>query len=358
MTTSPVKKMGKDLLKFAGVSGFKLLSREGTSLEFKESFNWGEKDSYAKTVAAFANAKGGSLIFGVKNNPRELTGLRSNSFEDLDEAKIAEYLNSVLSPEIQFEKTVENLRGKTIGVLRIYKSERKPVVAIKNGKEIKEGEIYYRYNARTDKVKYAEMRSLLEEIQMQERNFWKQMFERIAQIGTDNIAVMDVAEGIIEGKGGTVVIDEKLLSKLKFIKEGSFKEGGTPTLRLVGDMTPVSVIASKKAGRRNKFQIVDNDAAVSELRGMVKLSEKGVPVKFSNENVQELNKLFPFTYAELLVECKKKKKVPQKELQKYIESCKQDNELAINWGLIARNLEIPATIPDRFTYSRKVIERF
>lgn len=266
MVTKLVKMTAKELLKFAAPSGLKILSREGTSLEFKESFNWGAKDEYAKTAAAFANAKGGVFVFGVKNNPRELVGLRSDSFEELDEAKIAEYLNSLLSPEIQFAKTVEQLRGKSVGVLRIFRSERKPVVAIKNDKEVKEGEIYYRYNARSDKVKYAEMRALLEEIQMQERGFWKNMFERIAQIGTDNVAVMDVAEGKIEGRGGTVVIDEKLLTKLKFIKEGSFKEGGAPVLRLVGDMMPVSIVATKKGNRTRGFHLTaDPNAPVVRI---------------------------------------------------------------------------------------------
>lgn len=249
------------LLKFAAASGLKLSSREGTSLEFKESFNWGVKDEYAKTAAAFSNAKGGFFVFGVKNSPRELKGLMSNSFEELDEAKIAEYLNSVFSPEIKFEKSVKQLRSKTVGILRIFESDRKPIVAIKNDKDIKEGEIYYRYNARTDKVKYPEMRNLLDEVQMHERNFWKQMFERIAQIGTENVAVMDIARGTIEGTGGAVLIDEKLLPKLKFIKEGSFKEGGAPALRLVGDMTPVSVVATKKGRRTHGFHITDDPTA-------------------------------------------------------------------------------------------------
>ena len=52
-----------------------LAAREGPSLEFKEAFNWASKDRYAKTMAAYANNKGGYIIFGVTNHPRRLVGL-------------------------------------------------------------------------------------------------------------------------------------------------------------------------------------------------------------------------------------------------------------------------------------------
>ncbi len=265
------------LLKFPNKTGFKVSSREGASLELKESFNWGSKDEYAKTAAAFSNVKGGFFIFGITDIPRELVGLKSTNFENLDEAKITEYFNSVFSPEIDFEKGIRRVRGRTIGVLLIRSSNRKPVVAIKNdGKDVKEGEIYYRYTARSDKVKYPEMRALLEDVQIQERKYWKNMFERIAQIGSDNVAIMNVAEGTIEGKGGTLILDEKLIPKLKFIKEGSFKEGGHPTLKLVGQVTPVSVIASKKTQGGKAFQITTDPSAP-----LVRLGEEDMLKEFS-----------------------------------------------------------------------------
>lgn len=71
----------------------KLKSRENGYLEFKESFNWGNKNEYVRTIAAFANAKGGYLVFGVTNSPRTLKGLTSDKFENTDTAKITEYLN-------------------------------------------------------------------------------------------------------------------------------------------------------------------------------------------------------------------------------------------------------------------------
>ena len=89
----------------------RIIARESCWLEFKESFNWLSKDKYAKSIAAFANCKGGYIVFGVKNDPRELAGLQSNNFETTDESKITEYLNDVLSPEIHYEKFVVEKAG-------------------------------------------------------------------------------------------------------------------------------------------------------------------------------------------------------------------------------------------------------
>ena len=52
-------------------------------LEFKESFNLGNMDEYAKTMAAFANNRGGIIIFGVKDNPRIPIGIRKEKFDNI-----------------------------------------------------------------------------------------------------------------------------------------------------------------------------------------------------------------------------------------------------------------------------------
>ena len=49
-----------------------LKSRESNTVEFKQSFNSGNSATYAKTMAAFANNRGGYIIFGVKDKPREI----------------------------------------------------------------------------------------------------------------------------------------------------------------------------------------------------------------------------------------------------------------------------------------------
>jgi hypothetical protein len=160
----------------------RLTTRESNWLEFKESFNWGSKDSYGKTAAGFANNKGGVMVFGVKNNPRELVGLQNDNFENLDEAKIAEYFNGIFVPELIFSKKVLRINGKTIGILEINGSARKPVISTKNDGEIKESEIYYRYNARTDRIKYPELKALMDLEKEEIENKWRSLLKNIGRI--------------------------------------------------------------------------------------------------------------------------------------------------------------------------------
>ena len=85
--------------------------REGEHIEYKESFNWGGRSEYAKSMAGFANHSGGFLVFGIKNDPREVIGLRSNNFESQDDSKVAGYLNGLFAPALQFERRVGKIAG-------------------------------------------------------------------------------------------------------------------------------------------------------------------------------------------------------------------------------------------------------
>ena len=58
--------------------------------------------------------------------------------------------------------------------------------------------------------------------------------------------MLDTLKGKIEGLGQTVLIDEKLLPQLKFIKRGEFSEKrGSPTLKLIGELRTVPITALK-----------------------------------------------------------------------------------------------------------------
>ena len=132
----------------------------------------------------------------------------------IDEAKITEYLNNVFSPEIIFEKFTIKVQTKTIGILFTYQSKNKPVVCLKNGSTLKESDIYYRYNARSERIKYPELKRLLNDIKEEERKSWMEHFEKISKIGPTNTAIMDTVGGKITGKSGTLIIDKKLIPKL------------------------------------------------------------------------------------------------------------------------------------------------
>ena len=218
----------------------KLAAREGSTIEFKQSFNWGSRSSYGKSMAAFANNRGGYLIFGVTDRPRKLVGLSGTNFENLDEATVTAYLNSTFSPELQYEKFEWNVGDLAVGIVYTARIENRPVVAIKNDGDIKEAEIYYRYNARNDKAKYPEIMNMLDSIKERERREWTALLERVGKIGPENAGILNLATGSIEGSGQSLLIDAKLLPKLRFIKEGRLSENGKPVLKLVGQVRPIS----------------------------------------------------------------------------------------------------------------------
>lgn len=89
-----------------------LKSRESNTVEFKESFNKNSTAKYAKTMAAYSNNRGGYIIFGVKDNPRMIIGLKNDNFENMSQEQFSETINSLFAPAMDWDcgKTVETYK--------------------------------------------------------------------------------------------------------------------------------------------------------------------------------------------------------------------------------------------------------
>lgn len=227
-----------------------LYHRESKDLEFKEQFNLAGLAEYFKDFAAFANNTGGYIIFGVSNSPRKLVGLNDSSiqqFEKIDPEKISGFLLDIFSPNIQWDQQMFDIKNKKFGVFYIYESKQKPVIAKKDeGRDqlIKNGDIFFRYAGRTQKIEFAELNFIIEQKIKETNDQWISLMSKIAKAGPANAAVLDTERGIIEkSEDQILVIDEDLIHKIKFIKEGQFKEDkGATTLRLVGDVQPIGAL--------------------------------------------------------------------------------------------------------------------
>jgi Putative DNA-binding domain len=214
-----------------------LISRENSRLEFKESFNLGSADEYAKTAAAFANTQGGYIVFGVKDSPRQVVGLKTNNFENFDSAKLANALNERFAPEIHWDTHVCNVRDVKIGIIYFSEATQKPVVCIRTGGCLQQGAIYYRYRGRSEAIRYSELRRILDDERARERNLWLKQLRKIGEVGMENIAILNLQSGEVSGANGRFYVSEDLLPKLQFIREGHFVESqGAPALRLLGDL--------------------------------------------------------------------------------------------------------------------------
>jgi len=226
-----------------------LKKRESSNVEFKKSFHLASLAEYGKDSAAFANNRGGYIVFGVKDRPHIPVGLKDTRFEDTDEATITEFMNQHFAPAIDWVKDIYTWNGSNYGILYIRESTNKPVIAINDGgrkQEIKSGEIYFRYVGRSEKIRHAELSQIIEERIRHESNRWRELFEKISKIGPQNAAILDMLEGKIEEGNRTILIDDELIEQLKFIREGQFDEKeGAITLKLIGEVHPVSVVGHK-----------------------------------------------------------------------------------------------------------------
>ncbi|CAO3413496.1 RNA-binding domain-containing protein [Azospirillum argentinense] len=217
-----------------------LIAGENEQLEFKEAFNWASPEHYAKAMAAFANTKGGYLVFGI-DDKGGIIGQKRESFEKHDNGKITQFLNKHFSPAIEWDRVMHEVAGKTVGVIYTHPAKVRPVVCVADKQGVlNDGEIYYRYGGRNDRIRSGELRHILEQRERDVGEVWLHKFARMAEIGVQNVGLLDSQSGEVEGPGGSFLIDKDLLERVKFIREGQFTEkAGAPTLKLVGDVQAV-----------------------------------------------------------------------------------------------------------------------
>jgi predicted HTH transcriptional regulator len=116
-------------------------SGENQQVEFKRKFT--EPDKIAKEMIAFANSKGGKLIFGIDDD-RTVVGVESEKGE-------IEYIDLAAKhfcePIIKYEADILHVYRKDVIVVNIPESKTKPHRIIENGKD-KNGEtkVYIRVN--------------------------------------------------------------------------------------------------------------------------------------------------------------------------------------------------------------------
>jgi hypothetical protein len=225
----------------------KLRHREGTKIEFKANFNFNSMNTYSKAMASFANRKGGAIIFGVTDSPRRPLGMQNQNFDYTDPERISNYLNQHFSPEINWHMFQYSIDDKAYGVLFTEESSNKPIICTRDTRKNTslEGDIYYRYGGRSEKIKYPELKNLLEETRNMEKKFWAEHIEKISSIGPQNISLIDLKRGEISGSGNEkLIIDKHLIKQIKFIREGHFVESeGAPALKLIGNIEGVRTVS-------------------------------------------------------------------------------------------------------------------
>ena len=250
---------------------------ESDTVEFKESFNWGGRAKYARTIAGYANHKGGYILFGV-NDDGKISGMSNDKFSTLDQSKITQFMNACFQPQIYWKREIRKFGNVSVGILWTGESDRKPVICSKTNDHLKEGEIYFRYIGETRAIGYSELIAILEGRDRQTEQLLATKVSRIAEIGSGNAGVLETNTGMVHGDRGSFIIDESLLDKVRFINEGRFVEhGGDPAIRIVGDAIPFigdgkTVVQTEKSVITNHDIVRDfiHQRKVNDPRGYIR----------------------------------------------------------------------------------------
>ena len=273
-----------------------LFHRESQELEFKEQFNFAGLADYFRDFAAFANNKGGYLIFGIKDKPKRiLVGMSESSieqFEKIDPEKITGFLLELFSCDIKWNQSLIEIGGLNVGAFYIYESEMKPIIAKKDeGKEqvVQNGEIYYRYGGRTQKVLFSELEKMINQRVEIMNKQWMDLVNSIGKAGPQNAAILDTQKGLIKkGKSNILLVDEKLIKEVQFIREGQFDEmHGGKTLKLVGSVQPVETVELIKWKVGNSLK--DFPLSATELVKEVQMKNNNIIQKSVWDIIRENN---------------------------------------------------------------------
>lgn len=114
------------------IKNFKIKS-ETTDLDYKEVFtvkDLKDKIEFVKDILAFANSKGGYIIYGVNNNA-EWIGLDEKSDEKIDEADLANIFDNFIDGEINILTNTVEIEGNFFFVIYIDSTNPKEILSFK-----------------------------------------------------------------------------------------------------------------------------------------------------------------------------------------------------------------------------------
>ncbi len=246
--------------------------RETEKTEFKKSIYISadclSKD-YLKTICAFANNKGGVMIFGVRPNSFVIEGIKSK-YHELDNRYASTLIKQHIQGSLEFDLFTHQFGEKVVGFLTIGQANKRPVILKENyqvGNEtLNAGEIYFRYPGQSRRIDFNDLETLIEQ-EAQDR--FKKLTEKlhtIMSVGPDKIDLMKTETGeiLLGNEKSKLVLDKEILDQLNLIKEGKIVEvDGAPAYVIKGYINSEDVVPVQS---KVKEGIRDTDLYLSFLK--------------------------------------------------------------------------------------------
>lgn len=312
----PIKKLfarGKD-----GI--WRLSVGETDAHECKTNFGLKHPEAWLRAISALANNSGGYIFFGVHDKGttgpqgedlgHAVVGMNNSEFQKVDPAALAKRVKAVFDPTPRFRTTIVSIGGKSVGVIHVEQHASRPVIATKaEGDRISEGDIFFRYPGQSTRIKYSDLRAMLDARDREARAQILPMVERLLRLGPQRSMIADLEAGTLGDDKTAIHIDASLIEKLNFIKEGQFDEiEGAPTLRLIGEVQPTN----GEGVMRTKLGLLTRDDVFRAFLDQAKPEDPENYIRFAVELGQ--NEWFPLHYFARLAG------MSQKALVTFIES--------------------------------------
>lgn len=261
---------------------------EGLDIEFKSEFSKQTHSRWVRAVAAFANARGGRILFGVADDGH-LDIEKSAEFLKTDISIICDQIRKYLTPTPEVEKGSLSMYGNLIGYLEVKPAQVPPVIVQRDGEKLHEGSILYRYPGSSENIKAGDLLTLLQDRDRRAQQHLLELTNRITEIGSQNAMLVDTQQGTLDGRNRTYRIEPKLAEKLSFIHEGAFEEvSGAPTLKLIGD---VSV-----EGQETEIEVAKNLTANTVLNAFLARESISNPLEYIMASLHTPRHWLPIFY--------------------------------------------------------------
>jgi len=263
---------------------------EADDLECKANFGFKHAHNWIRAIAALANNRGGYVLFGVADKGTKggggedlshaIVGLASNDFETADPADITNKLRACLDPTPRIQIRTHTIGGKTLGVIHVEQHPSRPVIATKtDGDKVKEGDIFFRYPGQSIRIKYSDLRAILDGRDAAARREIMPAVERLLALGPKRALIADLEAGTLDGGGRLITIDPELVKQIEFVREGDFNQSdGAPALRLVGD-----VVAATASGKIESRGVVTDKILLKNFLARETLANPKEYIRFATE---------------------------------------------------------------------------